>query len=258
MAAFEGTQSLALGSSPFGPTFLNSIKPKQIHLLGLRVLNIDPRLSTAMYISQPTRAATMTPIEPSGPTVSGSPSGDSTEPSDGVLFGLLCGGDLDALDVIYGRYSTPVFRLALRILGSQEEAADLTHEVFLRLWKKQGYDPERGSMLVFLMTVTRSQALNRIRSAKSRRRLTERLGRGAVMEQSSLLESISTEEMSERVRNALHHLPSNQREVLELAYYGGLSQSEITQRLDIPLGTVKSRSRQGLLKLRKLLKDLVD
>ncbi len=205
-----------------------------------------------MHSPSSTQAPAMSLIQSSGADDFG------TEPTDGSLFVGLCGGDLKALDILYGRYSAPVFRLALRILGSQEEAADLTHEVFLLLWRKQGYDATRGSMLVFLMTVTRSQALNRIRSAKSRRNLAERWGRGVVMEQPSLLESISTEEISERVRTALSHLPHSQREVLELAYYVGLSQPEITQRLNIPLGTVKSLSRDGLLKLRHFLMDWVN
>lgn len=183
-----------------------------------------------------------------------------TEKTDPVLFAALCDGNLKALDAIYNRYSTPVYRLALRILKSEDEAADLTHEVFLRLWRTLSYDPERGSLLVYLMTMTRSQALNRIRSAKNQRKLAERWGRGTqpLFEGASMLESIALTETSGQVRVALGQLPSNQRQVLEMAYYDGLSQSEITKQLDIPLGTVKSRSRQGLLKLRKLLKDLVD
>jgi RNA polymerase sigma-70 factor, ECF subfamily len=183
-----------------------------------------------------------------------------TEQPDPVLFAALCDGNLKALDAIYNRYSTPVYRLALRILKSEDEAADLTHEVFLRLWRKLSYDPERGPLLVYLMTMTRSQALNRIRSSKNQRKLAERWGRGTqpLSEGSSMLESMALKETSGQVRSALGQLPSNQRQVLEMAYYDGLSQSEITKRLDIPLGTVKSRSRQGLLKLRKLLKDLVD
>ena len=183
-----------------------------------------------------------------------------TEQPDPVLFATLCDGNLKALDAIYNRYSQPVYRLAFRILKSEDEAADLTHEVFLRLWRTLSYDPERGALLVYLMTMTRSQALNRIRSAKNQRKLAERWGRGTepLSEGASMLESIALKETSGQVRSALELIPSNQRQVLEMAYYEGLSQSEITQRLDIPLGTVKSRSRQGLLKLRKLLTDLVD
>lgn len=183
-----------------------------------------------------------------------------TEQSDAAVFAALCDGQLKALDVIYSRYSTPVYRLALRILKSEDEASDLTHEVFLRLWRTLSYDPERGQLLVYLMTMTRSQAFNRIRSAKNQRKLAERWGRGTqpLSEGSSILDSISLKETACQVREALKNLPSAQRQVLEMAYYDGLSQSEITKQLDIPLGTVKSRSRQGLLKLRKLLKDLVD
>lgn len=183
-----------------------------------------------------------------------------TEQPDPVVYAALCDGNIKALDAIYNRYSAPVYRLALRILKSEEEAADLTHEVFLRLWRTLGYDPNRGSLLVYLMMMTRSQSLNRIRSAKNQRKLAERWGRGTqpLAEGASMLESIALKEASGQVRSALGLLPANQRQVLEMAYYDGLSQSEITTQLDIPLGTVKSRSRQGLLKLRKLLKDLVD
>lgn len=184
-----------------------------------------------------------------------------TEPSDAKVFATLCDGQIQALDVLYSRYSTPVYRLALRILKSEDEAADLTHEVFLRLWRTLGYAPERGTLLTYLMMMTRSQALNRIRSSKSQRKLAERWGRGTLPRDDSIdsgnshLETLSLKETAHQVRVALADLPQAQREVLEMAYYDGLSQSEITQRLNIPLGTVKSRSRQGLLKLRQLLKD---
>ncbi len=187
-----------------------------------------------------------------------------TEQPDPVVFATLCGGDLKALEVLYSRYSTPVYRLALRILNSEDEAADLTQEVFLRLWRTLGYDPKRGTLLVYLMMMTRSQALNRIRSNQNQRKLAERWGWEALptCENSSPdrshLEALSQKETASQVRIALAQIPPAQREVLEMAYYNGLSQSEITQHLDIPLGTVKSRSRQGLLKLRQLLKDLVD
>lgn len=187
-----------------------------------------------------------------------------TEQPDPVVFAALCGGDLKALDVLYSRYSTSVYRLALRILKSQDEAADLTHEVFLRLWRTLSYDPERGTLLSYLMMMTRSQALNRIRSNQNQRKLAERWGRGALplregnSENRSHLEAMSLQETASQVRSALAHLPQAQREVLEMAYYNGLSQSEITRKTGVPLGTVKSRSRQGLLKLRQLLQDLVD
>ena len=182
------------------------------------------------------------------------------EQPDPVLFAALCDGNLEALDAIYNRYSAQVYRLALRILQSEEEAADLTHDVFLRLWRTLSYDPKRGTLLVYLSVMTRSQALNRIRSAKNQRKLAERWGRGTepLLDGTLTLESVASRETSSQVRFALSQISPDQRQVLEMAYYDGLSQSEITKRLNIPLGTVKSRSRQGLLKLRTLLKDLVD
>ncbi|NJR68830.1 MAG: sigma-70 family RNA polymerase sigma factor [Synechococcales cyanobacterium CRU_2_2] len=182
------------------------------------------------------------------------------EPSDVDVFRDLHAGQLSALNILYHRYSTPVYRLALRLLGSPEDAADLTHEVFLLLWRKPSYDPARGSMLVFLMMMTRSQALNRIRTTKSQQRLLEQCKQAIIPldDTPGLLEDLSLHELASHVRQALAKLPSYQREVLELAYYQGLSHAEITERLAVPLGTVKSRSRQGLLKLRQLLKHVMN
>ncbi|MEB3295045.1 MAG: sigma-70 family RNA polymerase sigma factor [Synechococcales bacterium] len=147
------------------------------------------------------------------------------------------------------------------MLRTDDSAADLTQEVFLAMWQKpERYNPDRGTMTVFLSVMTRSRALNRIRSAKSQQSMVERLSRMAMPEsvESPGLAQASLEELSDRVRQALQALPEAQRVVLEMAYYEGLSQSDITAQTGIPLGTVKSRSRQGLLKLRELLQDLAE
>jgi RNA polymerase sigma factor (sigma-70 family) len=119
---------------------------------------------------------------------------------------------------------------------------------------------DRGSLSVFLSVMTRSQALNRLRSAKSQQQLIQRFGRMAIPEsgENPNLDRAALMELSQRVNSALKQLPEAQRQVLELAYYEGFSQSDITEKTGVPLGTVKSRSRQGLLKLRELLKDLAD
>lgn len=166
--------------------------------------------------------------------------------------------DRGALEVLYDRYGGLVYKLALSILASPEGAADLTQEIFLAFWNKpEKYQADRGSIGVFLSVMTRSQALNRLRSAKSQQQLVQRFGQMAMQDSDDNpnLDHATLEELSQRVKSALEKLPTAQRQVLEMAYYSGFSQSDITERTGIPLGTVKSRSRQGLLKLRELLKD---
>jgi RNA polymerase sigma-70 factor, ECF subfamily len=171
-----------------------------------------------------------------------------------------------AIEVIYDRYSALVYKIAMRILQAEDAAADLTQEVFLSLWNRPDrFDSNRGSLAVFLSVMTRSQSLNRIRQRQSQERLVQRLGQitlgpmtMANSTESRPFDQAALGELRERVCFALQQLPEQQRQVLEMAYYEGLSQSDITERTGIPLGTVKSRSRQGLLKLRDLLKDLAE
>lgn len=179
--------------------------------------------------------------------------------TDTEVYTALQSGLQQANGVIYDRYGDAVYRLALRMLGNQTEAEDLTQEVFLAFWKSASYDPNRGSMVVFLMTITRSRAINRLNQKRSQQQLTERFKQNTPEHYvNNTMEKATFNEIQQRVAEALKELPDSQRQILEMAYYDGLSQSQITQQLNIPLGTVKTRSRQGLLKLRKLLNDLVE
>lgn len=181
---------------------------------------------------------------------------DQTDPE---VFQALCSGNLLALGILYDRYGSIVYRLALSVLGNTQEAEDLTQEVFLILWRHQNYDPKRGSMNAFLSTLTRSRAIDRHRQMRSQRQLVQKWSNSVSPEsRNSLMDKISFQEISHRVREALSQLPNNQRQVLEKAYYEGMSQSEISQDLNIPLGTVKTHKRKGLLQLRQILKDLVE
>jgi RNA polymerase sigma-70 factor, ECF subfamily len=182
-------------------------------------------------------------------------------PDDAAVMRALCQGHPAALEALYDRYGGLVYKLALRMLSQPEAAADLTQEVFLSLWKQPDrYQPSRGSLAVFLGVVTRSQALNRLRQFKSQQRLSQRFGQEVLPThyQRPGLDRLSLEELADRVRQALQTIPEAQRQILELAYYEGLSQSDITAKTGIPLGTVKSRSRQGLLKLQHILEDLAE
>jgi RNA polymerase sigma-70 factor, ECF subfamily len=179
-------------------------------------------------------------------------------PSDLDLLLALRGGQVNALGSLYDRYSKLVYGLAYKILGNSEEAEDITQEVFLTLWRRDTYDPKRGSLSSFLTTMTRSRSIDKLRSRSSKLRLIQRwqgIVKGEVA--ATPLEQASLGERSQLVRHALSQLPESERLILEIAYYEGLSQSEIAERLNIPLGTVKTRSRQGLLKLRQTLQHQV-
>ncbi len=167
-------------------------------------------------------------------------------------------GDTNALSIVYDRYGTAVYRLALRMLTNSTEAEDLTQEVFLAFWRGVAkYDPQRGTLLVFLLTITRSRALNRLQQQTSQRNLQQRFGNHLPTTPNQPgMESVVLSELSERMGAALQQLPISQKQVLEMAYYEGKSQSKIAEELDLPLGTIKTRSRQGLLKLRQFLADL--
>jgi RNA polymerase sigma-70 factor, ECF subfamily len=176
--------------------------------------------------------------------------------SDADLLHALEQGDGGALAVLYDRYAALVHGLGMRILAVRVEAEDLAQEVFLHLSCGPAYDPARGSLAAYLVTFTRSRAVDRLRS---RRRALRRLGRwepSSWAEEPALdpLERASLAQLAHRVRQALAGLPAAQRQVLELAYYDGLSQSEIAARLRVPLGTVKSWARRGLLGLRDRLR----
>ncbi|MEM9117742.1 MAG: sigma-70 family RNA polymerase sigma factor [Cyanobacteria bacterium P01_F01_bin.56] len=178
---------------------------------------------------------------------------------DADVFQVMSRGSLSALEILYKRYGVAVYRLAFRILGNCQEAEDLTQDVFLEFWRRRAYNPDRGTILVFLLTMTRSRALNRLQKNRSHRdRLTQWLSDFSFSSHNAPFENTSLEELSAQMTAALNTLPVKQRRVLEMAYYDGLSQSEITQRLNLPIGTVKSQSRRGLLKLRQLLQDWID
>lgn len=192
--------------------------------------------------------------------LSGSSNSMLTDESDLLVLTALRQGDTNALGIIYDRYGTAVYRLALKMLVNTAEAEDLTQEVFLAFWRGvDKYDVDRGTLVVFLLTITRSRALNRIKQQGSQQNLSQRVGTYLPKAAGNpSLEAVTLTELRERMSSALQELPANQKQVLEMGYYQGKSQSEIAQELDLPLGTVKTRSRQGLLKLRQFLKDLVE
>ncbi|MBE9042508.1 sigma-70 family RNA polymerase sigma factor [Oscillatoriales cyanobacterium LEGE 11467] len=181
-------------------------------------------------------------------------------PNDAELDLALKSGDRAALGTIYDRYGSVVYGLALKMLADPQEAEDLTQEVFLTLWRQGSYNPDRGSLGSFLTVMTRSRALDRLRSRSRKLKFLGRWGQTLSEKMGSVtpFEEAAVRERRDRVRHALKMLPAKQRQILELSYYQGLSQSAIAQRLELPLGTVKTRSRQGLLKLRQCLQDAME
>lgn len=161
-------------------------------------------------------------------------------------------GDSDALGDLHDRYVGLLLATGVRILGNRREAEDLVHDVLMEIWHRcADYDPERGSVRTWLLVRLRSRALDRTRRA-SRFRVQPLQERDLDGHRASGDEPGHGLD-HERVRQALLDLPAAQRQVLELAYFDGLSATEIAERLDVPVGTVKSRTAAGLAKLRAAL-----
>ena len=184
---------------------------------------------------------------------------DRPVPPDEELVARL-GSDPSALGPLYDRHSRLVYGLALAILGSTDEAQDLTQEVFLSLCSQTLFDPARGTLGAFLTTLVRSRAIDRLRRRGRRVRLLRAQWESAPPPEppATPLDRLAEERCAERVRRALAGLPAQEHRALEMAYYQGLTQGEIAEELGAPLGTVKSWCRRGLIELKKALADLVD
>jgi RNA polymerase sigma-70 factor (ECF subfamily) len=192
----------------------------------------------------------------------GSPGGSPSEPvvTDAEILHALKNKHPMALEMLYDRFGGVVYGVALKVLKHHSEAEDLTQEIFLALWHRAAFDPNHDCFVRYLITMTRSRAIDKLRSRGRTLNLLQRWGQTVNAETTSPtpFEQAALTERSQRVREALTHLSDQQRRVIEMAYDQGLSQSEIAQQLDTPLGTVKSWTRQALLKLKPLLQDSID
>ena len=174
------------------------------------------------------------------------------------LFRRIAEGDTAALGEFYDGHGAKLFALAFRILNDHKEAEDVVQEVFLQVWEKAGtLDPRRGHPLAWVTTSTRNKSIDRLRSAQRRARLVEEAGAELTIEwgdpQTAAKSAIMPGDEADLVRDALARLQAEQRQAIEMAFFGGLTQTEIAAKLNEPLGTVKARIRRGMLKLREEL-----
>ena len=172
--------------------------------------------------------------------------------SDDALLALVARGDEEALAALYDRYSGVAYAIALRVVRDSGLAQDAVQDAFLAAWRTAaGFDPARGTASTWLLTLVHRRTVDIVR--REQRRRTEPLGEGAADAGGAVDEDAVIRDRRRTVQEALARLPPEQRQALELAYYGGLTQSELADRLGLPLGTVKSRMFAALARLRDLL-----
>ena len=176
--------------------------------------------------------------------------------ADQAALVRLARGDQSALAELYDRHARPIYSLALRILREQADAEDIVQEVFAQAWHQAArFNASRGAVAAWLLMMARSRAIDRLRARRSRpetasdAETVERMPDAAARQDLQLLSS----EQVEMLKTALNGLPASQREAIELAYYEGLTHTEIADRLSEPLGTVKTRIRQAVIRLRESL-----
>lgn len=186
----------------------------------------------------------------------------SPELEDADLVRRVALRDPRAFTLMYDRHSTLLYSVALKILADPEEARDVLQNVFLTLHEKaEKYDPSLGRPAAWLATMARNRSIDRLRNLKRDRHYAERIRFESDPSDFTHSPSHAPAAYSDEVeilRGAVAQLPPDQREALELAYFGGLTQQEISDQLSQPLGTVKARIRRGLLKLRESLDGILN
>lgn len=182
---------------------------------------------------------------------------ETAQMNDVDLLRRIGDGDRPAFERFYDQYSGLLFSIAVKILNDASEAEDVMQEVFLQIWDKAGgYNPLLGKPVSWAVTLVRNKAIDRIRASQRRAKLMEQ----ATVEAASGPENSPTanerlhgKENAELIRNVVAGLPADQRRAIEMAFFSGLTQNEISEKLQEPLGTVKARIRRGMIKLRDQL-----
>ena len=182
---------------------------------------------------------------------------DIEDRRDDDLHRRLSLGDREAFEELYRRYSPSAFGLAYRVTGQDVLAQDVVHDSFIALWKApEAFDPARGSFRTFFLSLVHHRAVDTVRREERLRRRSLRMNLGPAQDEDvaeDVVEEAWLQDRRARVVAALGCLPPEQREVLELAYFGGYTQVRIAESLGVPLGTVKTRTMAALRKLQRLL-----
>jgi len=173
--------------------------------------------------------------------------------ADEDLMSLMEGGDEEAFAALYDRHSRAAYSLSYRMMGDRQAAEDLTQDAFLKVWRSAGgYRSERGSVRTWILSIAHNRGIDQLRSLASRRRTQDRVEQSAPRSQpSEAFAETWRNRQREQIREALSTLPEEQLKILELAYFSGYTHVEISNLMDLPLGTVKGRMRLGLKKIRE-------
>lgn len=167
----------------------------------------------------------------------------------------------NALENLYVLYSRIIYSVVIRIVKNQEDAEEVLQNIFLQVWEKAGsFNKHKGTVYAWLMTMARNKAIDKIRSADHKKNsgtftFDEKIEIWENENSMLAIDAAAAAERSEYVKKALYNLPDEQRLVIEMAFFDGYTQKEISEKLKLPLGTIKTRSRQGMIKLQNLLKD---
>lgn len=171
--------------------------------------------------------------------------------------------DADALETLYDLYKQLLFGMIISIVKKREEAEDVLQEIFVTIWNKaESFNPERGNVYSWIVTLARNKAIDRIRSKEYK---TQQIQSVSIHQPLFLLKGNNFDPMettifsdrAELVKKALGQIPEEQSEVIKIAFYRGMTQAEIADYLNVPLGTVKSRTRQGIIKLKRILGEFI-
>ena len=180
--------------------------------------------------------------------------------TDSETISRIARGDQRAFGLLYDRLSSPLYSLAVRMLGDSSEAQDAFQEVFLQIWRRAAaYDAEQSTVFSWAVLMTRSRVIDRLRARNRRLRVVAtsidddraEIAPAPVPSAESASDTIGRNEEARRVRSTLNTLPAEQREAIELSFFSELTHHEIASQLGQPLGTIKARIRRGLLKLRE-------
>jgi RNA polymerase sigma-70 factor, ECF subfamily len=170
---------------------------------------------------------------------------------DAILVSAIRSGDEQAMARLYERYSPIVYSVALRVLSSTEAAEDILQEVFMQIWRSPDlFDATRGSLPGWLAVITRNRAIDSLRKRRPEANITDVV----VCVEPDLVSGADQSRALEKIRGSLGSMPLPQRSALEMAFFEGLSHTEIAEKTGEPLGTIKTRIRTGLLSLRKAFK----